>query len=89
MKKIVLKCVICKVVQGKTVSLPSTVKLPDYRIYFEFPFENVGLDYAGPLYTRNIYSSNKETSTFLFLLEQQHVITTLNWYQQDHPRVYH
>ena len=40
---------------------PSTAKLPDYRVYFEFPFENVGLDYAGPLYTRDIYSSNKET----------------------------
>lgn len=41
--------------------LPSTAKLPEYRIYFEFPFKNVGFDYAGPLYTRNVYSSNKET----------------------------
>ena len=41
--------------------LPSTAKLPDYRIYFEFPFENVRLDYVGSLYTRVIYSSNKET----------------------------
>ena len=51
----------CKVIQGKTLLLPSTAKLPDYRIYFEFPCENVGLDYAGPLYTRDIYSLNKET----------------------------
>ena len=57
-KKIVSKCVICKVIQGKTLLPPSTAKL---RVYFEFPFENVGLDYAGPLYTRDIYSSNKET----------------------------
>ena len=41
--------------------LPSTAKLPDYRIYFKFPFENVRLDYVGSLYTRVIYSSNKET----------------------------
>ena len=41
--------------------LPSTAKLPDYRIYFEFPFENVRLDYVSPLYKRVIYSSNKET----------------------------
>ena len=60
-KKIVSKCVICKVIQGKALLPPSTSKLPDYRVYFEFPFENVGLDYASPLYTRDIYSSNKET----------------------------
>ena len=56
-KKIISKYVICKVIQGKT----STAKLPDYRIYLEFPFENVGPDYAGPLYTRDIYSPNRET----------------------------
>ena len=60
-KKIVSKCVICKVIQGKTLLPLSTAKLPDYRAYFEFPFEDVGLDYAGPLYIRDIYSSNKET----------------------------
>ena len=60
-KKIISKCVICKVIQGKTLLPPSTAKLPNFRVYFEFPFENAGLDYAGPLYTRDIYSSSKET----------------------------
>ena len=54
MKKIVSKCVICKVIPGKTLLPPSAAKLPDYRIYFEFPFEKVGPDYAGLLYTRDI-----------------------------------
>ena len=40
---------------------PSTAKLPEYRFHFEFSFENVELDYTGPLYTRDIYSSDKET----------------------------
>ena len=48
-------------IERKTLLPPSTAKLPGYRIYFEFVFENVGLDYAGPLKTRNIYSSSKET----------------------------
>ena len=61
MKKIVSNCVSCNVIQGRTLLPPLTVQLPDYRLYFEFPFENVGLDYAGPLYTRDIYSSNIET----------------------------
>ena len=43
-------------------------KLPDYRIYFEFPFENVRLDYTGPLYTIDIYSSNKETCKSYILI---------------------
>ena len=58
---IVSKCVICKVIQGKTLLPPSTAILPDYWIYFEFPFEIIGLDYSGLLHTRDIYSSNKET----------------------------
>ena len=60
-KKIVSKCVICKAIQGKTF-------LRNYRIYFEFLFENVGLDYTGPLYTRDIYSSNKETCKSYILI---------------------
>ena len=90
MKKIVSKCVICKVIQENTLLPPSTTKPPDYRTYFEFPFENVGHDYVGPLYTRDIYSSNKETyinSIVLFLFVQQHIILILNWYQQNCPRV--
>ena len=39
----------------------SAAKLPDYRVYFEFPFERVGHDYAGSLYIRDMHSSNKET----------------------------
>ena len=68
LKKIVSKYVICKVIQGKTLLPPSIAKLPDYRVYFEFPLENVGLDYAGPLYTRDIYSSIN--TILLFLLVQ-------------------
>ena len=60
MKKIVTNCVFCNVIQGRTLLPPLTVQLPDNRLYFEFPFENVGLDYVGPLYTRDIYSSNIE-----------------------------
>ena len=61
MKKIVTNCVFCYVIQGRTLLPPLTVQLPDYRLYFEFPFENLGLDYVGPLYTGDIYSSNIET----------------------------
>ena len=65
-KKIVLKF-ICKAIQVKWLLPPSTDKLPDYRIHFEFPFEHVGLDYADPLYIGDIYPSKKYMNPkFLF-----------------------
>ena len=66
-KKVLSKCIICKIVQGK-MSLPSsTAKLPEYRLYyFEFPFENVGLDYACPLFTRDIFGKRGETLNHIY-----------------------
>ena len=61
-KKVLSRCIICKIVQGKTLLPPSSVKLPKYRLYFEYPFENVGLDYARPLFTRDIFGKSRETS---------------------------
>ena len=60
-KKVLSKCIICKIVQGKTLLPPSTAKLPEYRLYFEYPVEDVGLDYAGPLFTRDIFGKSRET----------------------------
>ena len=61
MKKVLSKCIICKTVQGKTLLPPSTTTLPEYRLYFEYPFKNVGLDYASPLFTRDIFGKSRET----------------------------
>ena len=60
-KKVLSKWIICKIVQGKTLLPPSTAKLPKYRLYFENPFENVGLDYSGLLFTRDIFEKSGET----------------------------
>ena len=60
-EKVLSKCIICKIAQGKTLLPPSTAKLPQYRLYFEYPFENVGLDYAGPLFTRDIFGKSRKT----------------------------
>ena len=60
-KKVLSKCIICKIVQGKTLLPPSTAKLPENRLYFEYPFKNVGLDYADPLFTGDIFGKSTET----------------------------
>ena len=58
-EKVLSKCIICKIVQGKTLLPPSIAKLPEYRLYFEYPFKNVGLDYAGPLFARDSFGKSR------------------------------
>ena len=60
-KNVLSKCIICKIVRDKTLLPPSTAKLLEYRLYFEYSFENLGLDYAGPLFTQDIFGKSIET----------------------------
>lgn len=56
-KSLLKTCVVCKSVQGKTFATPPSNNLPEFRVKCEYAFENVGLDFAGPLYAKNIYST--------------------------------
>ena len=47
---------------------PSNVKPPEYRLYFQYPFKNVGLDYAGPFFTRYIFGKSRETFKYYILI---------------------
>ena len=60
-KNVLSKCIICKVLKGNTLLPPSPAKLPEYKLCFEYLFENVELDYAGPLFTRNIFEKSRKT----------------------------
>ena len=51
-KKYLKKCVTCKIVQGKTLKPPDCLSLPKFRLECNHAFENVGLDYAGPLFIK-------------------------------------
>ena len=42
--------VICKMVQGETLIPPKQPSLPSFRISYNYPFENIGIDYAGSIY---------------------------------------
>ena len=58
-KKYLNKCVTCKIVQGKTLKPPDCPSLPNFRLKCNHAFENVGLDYAGPLFIKEKGNAQK------------------------------
>ena len=51
-KKYLEKCVTCKINQGKTLKPPDCPSLPKFWLECNHAFENVGLDYVGPLFIK-------------------------------------
>ena len=67
-KSIINKCVICKLVQAKPLLGPVTPDLAVYRLANDFAFTNTGLDFAGPLYVRNIFGNDEQMHKCYILL---------------------
>ena len=61
-KKVLRKCVMCKFIQGQTITPPETPCLPSFRINCNHAFEHVGVDYAGPVFYKNV---NKQSTELL------------------------
>ena len=49
------KCTVCSRVQGRPFVAPATPDLPQFRVEKSFPFANTGVDFAGPLYVKNVF----------------------------------
>ena len=54
-KKIISKCVVCKKLEGRTYGMPPTLQLPGFKVSDEFAFSSIGVDFAGPIYVKDIY----------------------------------
>ena len=54
-KKIISKCVVCKKLEGRPYGMPPTPQLPGFRVSDEFAFSSIGVDFAGPVYVKDIY----------------------------------
>lgn len=52
-KRIVRQCTICRRYKGKPYSGPLVPDLPTERVSEDPPFNNTGIDFAGPLYVRD------------------------------------
>ena len=67
-KSVLKNCSICNLVKGKFIVPPKTPILPNFRVNCSFAFESVGVDFAGPLYVKDIYSRNENLSKCYLLL---------------------
>ena len=54
-KSIINKCVLCKKLEGRPYGTPPTSQLPGFRLSDEFAFTSIGVDFAGPVYIKDIY----------------------------------
>ena len=60
------KCLICNVIQKKAAIPEDRPTLPTFRIQFSYCFEDVGLDYAGPLFYKDVVQ-NKMQKFYILL----------------------
>ena len=67
-KAILNKCATCKKSQSRTLLGPEPSDLPKVRLDFDYAFCNTGVDFAGPLYVKDIYGENDEVfKSYIFL----------------------
>ena len=59
-RKVIKPCWLCKYFEGKAYRYPNPPSLPKSRLNNDRAFNVIGIDYAGPLFVKNIYGESKE-----------------------------
>ncbi|XP_057302253.1 uncharacterized protein LOC130636526 [Hydractinia symbiolongicarpus] len=66
-KQLIRQCYLCRYYEGKSYAYPVSPALPKSRLSNHHPFKHTGLDYAGPLYVRNVYHGGSMYKAWVFL----------------------
>ncbi|XP_068757821.1 uncharacterized protein [Montipora capricornis] len=67
-KSIINKCVLCKKLEGRPYGTPPTSQLPGFRLSDEFAFTSIGVDFAGPVYVKDIYHKRDDMNKAYIVL---------------------
>ena len=59
-KSLLQQCVTCKYTNANAVTPPATSASPKFRLDYSFSCQNIGLDYAGPIYFKICYHAKKK-----------------------------
>lgn len=63
---VISPCATCKKLEGKSYNAPPQSPLPEFRVSDELAFTQVGVDFAGPVYLKDVYSrSNKVYKAYI------------------------
>ena len=62
------KWVLCKFTQGQTITPPKTAHFPSFRINCSHAVELVGVNYAGPIFYKNVNEQRTELLNCYILL---------------------
>ena len=60
-RKVISRCTTCKRIEGKCYRAPLPPPLPQFRVSEEFAYTQLGVDFAGPVYVKNVYTQAKKT----------------------------
>jgi hypothetical protein len=66
-KKHLSKCVTCKIIQGNPYGTPPVSPLPSFGLSDDFAFSRIGVDFAGPVYVKDIYSGDEMNKAYITL----------------------
>ena len=67
-RKIIARCSICARFEGRSYEPPRPPPLPKFRVSDDSAFTRIGIDFAGPIYVKNIYGHENETHKAYILL---------------------
>ena len=67
-KNVLKKCFLCKLVKGKFITPAKTPSLPTFRVNCSHSFESVGVDFAGPLFVKDVYNKTENLNKCYLLL---------------------
>ena len=66
-KRILGKCVTCKRLEGKSYSRPLQADLAEFRVRQTAPFSQVGIDFADPLFVKQVQGGSCSSKVYIAL----------------------